>query len=124
MDDETPENEVESDEVEDKRTEFTADGMNPCRQPHKEYNHNKYNDNVFNTTDITQDDGSILLQFNSDTCKVTEDKSVAAGAEYMFLTKTLGRKEGLDKENDTTLDADTSDITELAEYLFLAEQMG
>ena len=42
----------------------------------------------------------------------------------MFLTETLGWKEDLNGENDTSSDADLDDVTKLAKYLFLAEQMG
>ena len=42
----------------------------------------------------------------------------------MFLTKTLGWKEGLNKENYSTSDADTNDVTKLSEYVFLTEHMG
>ena len=41
----------------------------------------------------------------------------------MLLTKTLGWKEGLNKENNPTLDADLNDVTKLTNYLFLIEQV-
>ena len=89
-------------------------GMNLYRQSHNDYNHKNYNDNVFNITDKTQDNEIILLQFNSDNSYIIEDKVDEADVEYMFLTETLRWKEGLNKENDPTLDADTSDVTKLA----------
>ena len=42
----------------------------------------------------------------------------------MFVTKTLGRKKRLNKEKDLTSDANMNDVTKLAKYLFLTEQMG
>ena len=47
-----------------------------------------------------------------------------AELEYMFLTKTMGRKEGLNKETTPTLYANMNNITKLVKYLFLTEQMG
>ena len=55
---------------------------------------------------------------------VTEAKCDKVEAEYIFLTKTPGRKEGLDREHDTSSDANPNDVTKLAKYLFLSEQMG
>ena len=87
--------------------------------------HKNYNDNVSNITDKTQQgNGIILLQLNSDNFEITEDKVDKADTEYMFLTKTLGWKEGLNKENNPTLDADLNDVTKLTKYLFLIEQVG
>ena len=63
MDDETPENEAEPDNIEDKRTEHTSEGMNLCTQSRKDYNHNNYNHNMFNITYKTQDNGIILSHF-------------------------------------------------------------
>ena len=42
----------------------------------------------------------------------------------MFLTKILGWKEGLNEENDASSDADPNNLTKLAEYLFVTEQLG
>jgi hypothetical protein len=69
--------------------------MNLYRQSHQGYNHKNYNDNVFNITEETQDNGIILLQFNSDNFDTTEAQFGKADAEYIFLTKTMGRKKGL-----------------------------
>ena len=55
---------------------------------------------------------------------VTEDMFDKVKAKYMFLTETLGWKEGLNGEHDAFSDADPNDATKLAEYLFLTEQMG
>ena len=116
MDNDAPETKDESDE----------DRMNLHRQPRKEYNRTNY-DNVFNITDKTQGNRSMLMQHtyeeDSGNFEITEDKFDEAKAEYMFLTKALGWKEGLDGENDTTSDANPNDVTELAKYLFLTEQL-
>jgi hypothetical protein len=98
--------------------------MNLRRQPRKEYNRKNYNDNIFNITDETQGNRIILLQLNSDNFEITEDTFDEADAEYIFLTKALGWKEGLNKENNPTSDGDSNDVIKLAEYLFLTEQMG
>ena len=58
---------------------------------------------------------------DSGTYNVTEDKFDKVEAEYIFLTETLGLKEGIDWMNDTPSDADPNDVTKLAEYLFLTE---
>ena len=97
--------------------------MNLSRQPLTQYIHKNYS-NDFNITDETQGNRIILLQLNPDNFKITEDTFDKVDAEYMFLTKTLGWKEGLDEENDATSDAKQNDVTKLAEYLFLIEQMG
>ena len=52
-----------------------------------------------------------------------EDKFDKVEAKYMFLTKTLGQREGLDGGNDTSADANLNDVTKLAEQLFLTEQI-
>jgi hypothetical protein len=96
------ENEVEPDKIEDNIIERASVRMN----------------------EDTHDNGIILLQFNSDNFEITEEKFDETDAEYMFLTKTLEWKEGLSKERDQTLDANTNDVTKLDEYLFLAEHMG
>ena len=96
--------------------------MNLRRQPRKDYNRMNYNDNVSNITDETQDDGIILLQINSDSLEITEAKFDKDEAEYMFLTKTLGWKEGLNEGSDPA-EADTNNVTKLSKYLFLTEQM-
>ena len=55
---------------------------------------------------------------------ITEGKFDKTDAEYILLTKTLRLKEGLNEENNATTDADLKDVTKVAEYLFLTEQMG
>ena len=79
---------------------------------------------MFNITDKVQDERIILLQFNSEIFEIAEYKSDEADVEYMFLTKTLGRREGLNKETTPTLYANMNNITKLVKYLFLTEQMG
>ena len=78
--------------------------MNLRRQPRKEYNCKNYNDNVFDITDKAQGGRSIPLQLNSDKFEITEETFDKADTEYMFLIKTLGYKEGLNGENNATLD--------------------
>ena len=41
----------------------------------------------------------------------------------MFLTETLGWREGIDRMKDATSGADPNDFIKLAKYLFLTEQM-
>ena len=79
---------------------------------------------MFNIKEETQDDGIILLQFNSDNFKITEDNFDETDAEYMLLTKTKGRAEGLYKEKDQTSGDNMNDVTYLAKCLFLTEHMG
>ena len=101
--------------------------MNLRRQPRKEYNRKNY-DNVFNITDETQKDSIICTHLkreeDSGTFDVTEDELDKVKAEYMFLTETLGWKEGINEMKDATSDADSNDVSKLAKYLFLTEQMG
>ena len=101
--------------------------MNLRRQPRKEYNRKNY-DNIFNITDETQKNGIILMQLkykeDSGTFDVIEDTFDEVEAKYMFLTETLGWKEGIDGMEDVTSDTDPNDVTKLAKYLFLIEQMG
>ena len=98
--------------------------LNLRRQSHKDYKRKNYNNNMFNITEEPQDNRIILLQFNSDNVGITEDKFDAADADYIFLTKTLARKEGLNKQNDSTLGANMNDVTKLAKYLLLTEHIG
>ena len=45
--------------------------------------------------------------------------------EYIYLTKDLGWKEGLnEKIEESESKLDPNDVTKLSEYLFLAKQMG
>ena len=52
---------------------------------------------------------------------VTKDNFDKVEAEYMFLTETLGRKEGIDGMKDGTSDADPNDVTKLVKCLVLTE---
>ena len=86
---------------------------------------------MFNTAEATQDNGIIILQFNSDNFDTADDNFDETDTEYIFLTKSLGRKKGLNKEKegpnekkDQTQDATMNDVTKLANYLFLTEQTG
>ena len=79
---------------------------------------------MFNITEETQENGIIILQFNSDNFRIKEEKFDGTNAEYMFLTKPLGWKEGLNKEKDQTSGDNMNDVTYLAKCLFLTEHMG
>ena len=57
-----------------------------------------------------------------DTLDTVEAEFDVLDAEYLFLTESLGWKEGLNEYEP--VDADIDDVTKLAEYLFLTEQMG
>ena len=96
--------------------------MNLRRQSRTEYNRKNY-DNIFNITDETQSNGITLLQLNSDNFETTEDTFDKVDAKCMFLTETQGQKEGLNKENHAASNADPNNVTNLAKYLFLTEQM-
>ena len=61
---------------------------------------------------------------DSGTFGVTEDTFDKFKAEYIFLTETLGWKEGIDGMSDATSDVDPDDVTKLDKYLFLTEQIG
>jgi hypothetical protein len=112
------------DEIGDKSVYCTSSGMSLCIQSLKDYNHNSYNDNVFNITGKIQNDGIILLIFKSENFKITEEQFNEADAEYMFLTRTLEWKDGLNKENDPTPDTAPGDVTKLAKYLLLTKHTG
>ena len=73
---------------------------------------------MFNITDKAQGERIILLQFNSDIFEITEYKFDEAELEYMFLTKTMGRKEGLNKETTPTLYANMNNITNWSNTCF------
>jgi hypothetical protein len=51
------------------------------------------------------------------------DEIDALEAEYMFLTETLGWKEGLNDE-EAKREVDEANVKYLAQYLFVTEQMG
>ena len=107
--------------------ESMSSTMNLHRQPRKEYNL-KNNNNVFNVTAETQTYDIILIQLRYEegtgTFDVTEVEFDEVEAKYMLLTETLGWKEGIDGMRDTTSDADPNDVTKLAKYVVLTEQMG
>ena len=130
VDDDTPDTTNKSDKAEIEQTyvERTSGAMNLGRQQQKEYNLENYN-NVFNITHKTQNNNGIILmqlkyEEDSDTFDVTKEKFDKVKAEYMFLTETLGWKEDIGGMDDTPSDADSNDVTKLAKYLFLTEQMG
>ena len=62
----------------------------------------------------------MLLELNQDETDIEESDLNRIDAEYMFLTETLGWKEGL---NDTN-EKDPQNVNILAEYMFITEQMG
>ena len=98
----------------------TAGQMNLRNRSQKEYN-------VFNITDETQDEETMLLQVDLTNLDIIETEIDTLEAEYMFLTETLGWKEEVDdddKGKPDPSDANMNDVTKLAEYLFLTEQMG
>ena len=116
--------EVENEEEEEEKCEMrnaTAGNMNLRKQKRKDYD-------VFNMTDVPDDEEIIMLHFDPDSDDLTETEFDRLDAEYLFLTETLGWKDGLDSEIDaeerTQNDISPESVTKLAEYLFLTEQMG
>ena len=111
---------------EDQETQRGTGTMNLRRQHRKVYNIRE-----LEKREKANNEQVMMLQFQADDFDIVEttvDKEEAEDeAEYMFLTETLGWKEGLDNaelesaesSNDTNKNA-----TKLAEYLFLTEQMG
>ena len=118
-DDEVENEEEEEEEYEMRNT--TAGNMNLRKQKRKEYD-------VFNMTDVQDDEEIIMLHFDTESDDLTETEFDRLDAEYLFLTETLGWKDGLDSEIDaeerTQNDISPESVTKLAEYLFLTEQMG
>ncbi len=90
--------------------------MNLRSQQQKQYN-------VFNINEeISEKEEIVLLQMMPESMDVQEQTFDKLEQEHMFLTETLGWKEGLNKRNMT--EEDMKNITKLAEYLFVTEQMG
>ena len=90
--------------------------MNLRSQQQKQYN-------VFNINEeISEKEEIVLLQMMLESMDVQEQTFDELEQEYMFLTETLGWKEGPNKRNMT--EEDTKNITKLAEYLFVTAQMG
>ena len=50
---------------------------------------------MFNISDVGDNEEITLLQLNLDSCDITENTFNDVVAEYIFLTKTLGWKQGL-----------------------------
>jgi len=62
----------------------------------------------------------MLLEFNQEDTDIEESDIDRIDAEYLFLTETLGWKEGLSDTNEK----DPQNVNILAEYMFITEQMG
>ena len=93
------------------KTERTAGRMNLRNQNRREYN-------VFNLTEEAENEGVLLFQMNPNTFDTVEAEFDVLDAEYLFLTESLGWKEGLNENEPITTYADMNDVTKLAEYLF------
>ena len=109
-DDET--NDEDEDAV-DKDTTRMAGRMKLRPQPRKEYN-------VFNINGEEEMEHIVMLQLDRDG---ELDEIDALDAEYMFLTETLGWKEGLN-DDEAKKEISEANVKYLAEYLFVTEQMG
>ena len=84
---------------------------------------------MFNISDDGENEENTLLQLKPDSCDITENTFDDVEAEYIFLTKTIGWKQGLietgiEDEPEKNPEGDTNNATKQAEYLFLTEQMG
>ena len=84
---------------------------------------------MFNINDVGKNEEITLLQLNPDSCDITKNTFNNVEAEYIFLTETLVWKQGLieagiEGEPEKNPKGDTNNVTKLAEYLFLTEQMG
>ena len=77
----------------------TAGNMQLRKQRRKEYN-------IFNMTDIPDDEEIIMLHFDPDSDELTEAEFDRLDAEYLFLTETLGWKDGLEDGLDSDGDVD------------------
>ena len=118
VDDDAPDtvNESEKIDVEQTNLECTPVTMNLHQQPRKQYNH-KNCENVFNITDRTQNNGIMFMKLkqeeDSGTFDVTKDTFDEVEAEYLLLAETLGWKEGINGEDDTSSEAGLNDVTKL-----------
>ena len=68
-----------------------------------------------------------MLHFDTSGDEIEESAFDRDEAEWLFLTETLGWKEGLNNETANIESANTfsnESVTKVAEYLFLTEQMG
>ena len=74
-------NEVKPDRVGDNSIQRTSCNEYLRKQSCKDYNHKDCD--VSNITEETQDDEIVLLKFNSDSFKITEDKFDETDAEYI-----------------------------------------
>jgi hypothetical protein len=127
-DEDEPANEDEDEDSEDEEEEeeehemrnTTAGNMQLRRQARKEYD-------VFNITDIPDGEEVVMLHFDTSGDEIEESAFDRDEAEWLFLTETLGWKEGLNNETANIESANTfsnESVTKVAEYLFLTEQMG
>lgn len=102
QDDETPgvDDQPETPDIVER---VTTGGMKLRPQFRKEYN-------VFNINGKEEEDPIVVL-----------DELDRLDAEYLFLTETLGWKEGL---KETESPKNKADVKYIAQYLFVTEQMG
>ena len=88
-------------------------------QPRREYN-------VFKLVGEAKDEQIVMLQFDEH-MDLDEQCIMDDEAEWMFLTETLGWKEGMleaDRTPQTNPDVNVEAVTLAAEYMFLTKQMG
>jgi hypothetical protein len=93
--------------------------MNLRKQPRREYN-------VFNLEGNTINEHVVLLQFD-DHMDLNEQSVKKDEAECLFLTETLGWKDGLpevEQMQHETTEMNMEAVNLLAEYMFLTDQMG
>ena len=104
---------------EDEEIQRTAGTMNLRRQNRKTYN--------LKEPEKANNKQALMLQFQSDDFDIVETAFDQDEAEYIFLTETLGWKEGLNNETHDPSESSSdksNNVTKLAEYMFLTEQMG
>ena len=106
-------NNAPNNDNEEETNERTYQMMNLRQQDRKEYN-------VFNNIGEEETGGIMLLEFSQDDTDLEESEFNRINTEYMFLTETLGWKEGIDE----THDKDPQTVIILAECQFIIEQMG
>lgn len=93
--------------------------MNLRKQPRREYN-------VFNLEGNTINEHVVLLQFD-DHMDLNEQSVKKDEAECLFLTETLGWKDGLpevEQMQHETTEMNMEAVNLLAEYMFLTDQLG
>ena len=75
---------------------------------------------MFNISDVGENKEITLLQLNPDSCDITENTCNDVEAEYIFLIKTLGWKQGLieagiEDEPEKNPKGNTDNATKLVE---------